>query len=286
MSARVRHCMLVPAALAASALLLGACSSSGGGPQSLPTAVPTLPSRLPKTGADLATLMRHGLTTTASARIGVTASVAGAKITGTGHETVVNGALTGLDITLGAPGLHAVHVLLVNSVTYADLGARSGRHAKHAGGKKGSAKPWTAVPATVRHAGAHNPVAAVRRALDDIEPLGAPADVLALVGAGKVHLQGTGVLAGVPIARYTVTTAVRRLPAATPVRTVLLAQHVATIKLDLRVDGSGRPVAVQWAATGSHHGHSGAFRATANLRDYNRPVHLSAPKSGQVTTSG
>jgi hypothetical protein len=263
---------VVPAVLAATALVVGACSSSGSGnpsAQPLPTAVSSLPSKLPKTSTTLTEFMRHGLTTTGSARISVIAHSRRDKLKSIGHETMVNGAVTGLDVTLTSSALHAVRVLLVNSVTYA--------HLPH--GEKG--KPWVALPRTGGHklsAGSR----AVRNALATTVPLAAPANIVALVAAGEVKIQGTGVTASVPYARYAVTTQVSKLGKGAAIRAVLLAAHVRSVRLDLRVDGSGRPIVVQWQSRG---GGAGAPDGEAQLRDYNRPVHLQAPRATQVSTA-
>jgi hypothetical protein len=213
--------------------------------------------------------MRHGLTTTGSARITVTARAQGKKVQSSGHETLVNGAITGLDVTLTSPAVHKVRVLLVNSVTYAAL--------PH--GNKG--KPWSAMPRTSGHKPSRE-AKAVQSALAATDPLVAPANIVALVTAGDVRIKGTGVTAHVPYARYAVTTQVSKLEKTAPIRVTLLAAHVRTVRLDVRVDGSGRPIVVRWQSQGG----TGVPAGRAELQDYNRPVHLQAPKASQVSTSG
>jgi hypothetical protein len=250
------------AGLAAITVVAAACSSSGGsdgatGGAPLPTAVPSLPKQLPKHSAEVAALMQHGLRTTGSAQFTIRAKTGGVPIKGKGAATMVNGRVTGLDLTADFGALHGVHVLLVNSVTYAQLPKppRPG-------------KPWSPVP----RSGGSKDLRTVRAAVAATEQLLAPGNVLALVTSGTTALRGSGMAMGVPAARYAVTTPVSKLPAKAPLRAILTRQHVSSARLGLWIDGSGRPVVARTrAATKS------AVSGVVRLHAYNSRVKLQAP---------
>jgi hypothetical protein len=252
--------LTLAAGLIAVTVVAGACSSSGGSDPTgapLPTAVPSLPKQLPKHSAGVAVLMQHGLRTTGSAQFTVSAKSGGVPVKGKGAATMVNGRVTGLDLTADIGRLHGVHVLVVNSVTYAQLPepARPG-------------KPWSPVP---RSGGSHN-LRTVRAAIAATEQLLAPGNVLALVKSGRTVLRGSGMAVGVPAARYAVTTAVRKLPAKAPIRGALVRQHVSSARLGLWIDGSGRPLVARTRVAPKS-----AVSGVVRLHSYNKSVKLQAP---------
>jgi hypothetical protein len=255
----------VPAVLAgllAIVLTASACSSSGGSsdratPQALPTTTPVLPDQLPKNAPALARLMAHGLVATGSAHLTVDVTNHGVTTKGGGGVTMVNGKLTGFDLVTDIGALHGVRTVDVNSVTYARL-----PHPARAG------KPWSAIAAK----GGSAALTTVRSATAATEQLAAPATILALVSAGHASLQGAGKVAGGSALHYAVSTKVAALPRNAAVRAVLARQGVTSVRLDLWVDGAGRPVTVRTTPT-PRRGPSGTVR----FRDYNQPVALQAP---------
>jgi hypothetical protein len=252
--------LTVAAGLVAVTVVAGACSSSGGSGTTgspLPTAVPSLPKQLPKHSAGVAALMQHGLVTTGSAQFTVRAKYGAVAIKGKGAATMVNGQVTGLDLTADIGRLHGVHVLLVNSVTYAQLPkpARPG-------------KPWSPVP----RSGGSPELRTVRAAVAATEQLLAPGNVLALVKAGRTVLRGSGMAVGVPAARYAVTTSVRTLPSKAPIRDALVRQHVSSARLGLWIDGSGRPLVARTRVAPKS-----AVSGVVRLHSYNAGVKLQAP---------
>jgi hypothetical protein len=263
----------VAAAAGLVALVLGgaACSSSssskspastGTSRPPLSTAVPVLPDHLPKTAGALARLMAKGLIATGSAHITVDATGRAVAVRGTGGLTMVNGAITGLDMTADIGNLRGVRVIEVNSVTY-------GRLPKPARADK----PWSPIPGT----GGPSRIAKVRTATATTEQLAAPGNVLALVTAGRVKLKGAGKIGASAALRYAVTTRVSALPRSAPIRIALTREGVQSMHLDLWIDGAGRPLTVKDTPTGD-----GATSGTVRFRAYNDPVALQAPSATTV----
>jgi hypothetical protein len=255
----------IAAGLIALVLAGTACSSSGnsdGTDRSLPTAVPALPSNLPATSAALASLMAHGLTVTASAHLNITATGHALTLHGTGSVALVNGLLTGFDVTSDIAAMHGVRVISVNSVHYALLPNPAQ-----------ASKPWSPVPAS----GGSAKVRKVRSAIAATEQLAAPANVLSLVAAGHVGLRGTGKIGTVAAAHYLVTTRVTALPRTAAVRAELIKEGVRSVRLDLWVDGDGRPLSVRNTPTPK-----GATSGTVLFRSFNRHVAFKAPNAKLV----
>jgi hypothetical protein len=264
-----RVCAAV-ASLLAIVLLLAACSSSGGPSdgtdRSLSTAVPDLPTDLPTTASALAKLMAHGLSLTGTAHLTISATSHSLAIHGAGSVALVNGQVTGLDVTADIGSLHAVRMIEVNSVNYARLPKPA-----HAG------KPWSAVPAT----GGSAQLRKVHSAIAATEQLGESANVLSLVAAGHVSLRGKGTVGTIAAAHYLVTTRVAALPRTARIRATLLRQGVRSMRLDLWVDGEGRPLTVRDTPTPG-----GATSGTARFRSYNRSVTFTAPNAKLVAHGG
>jgi hypothetical protein len=249
------------------AVLLGgvACSSSDSHSKTttkpLPTSVPSLPDQLPKTAGALAALMTQGLVAAGSAHLTIDATGPTA-VKGTGGVTMVNGRLTGLDLTTTIGSLGAVRVVEVNSVTYGRL-----PHPAHAG------KPWAPIPAR----GGATEIRKVRSAAASAEQLATPANILALIAAGQATLRGAGKIGNSAALHYGVTTTVARVSHSAPIRALLTKQGARSVRLDLWVDGAGRPLTVKDTTSPS-----GAVSGTVHFADYNHPVAVQAPSASTI----
>jgi hypothetical protein len=266
---RIPRSVTLAAGLLAAALVAAACSSSSNHDstdRSLPTAAPTLPANLPQTNTTLARLMAHGLTVTGSAHLDITATGHGVTVHGAGGAALVNGLLTGFDVSGDIGDLHKVRVVKVNSVTYAHL-------AKPAQAKR----PW----APVAHTGGSVSIRTARKGISVLEQLGTPANILSIVAAGRAALRGTGRVDGLAAAHYEVTTRVAAIPRTAPIRGQLDTEHVRSVHLDLWVDGNGRPLSVRDTPTPAK-----AASGTVRFGAYNHPVAVKAPAASLVAHGG
>jgi hypothetical protein len=264
---RPRAAVAVAAGLVA--LGVAACSSSSknanGTETSRPplsTAVPLLPVLAPRTAGGLARLMTKGLVATGSVHITIDATSRTVSVRGAGAITMVNGAITGLDITADINNLQGIRVIEVNSITY-------GRLPKPANADE----PWSPIPAR----GGRSRIQKVRSAMAMTEQLAAPTNVLALVTAGRASLRGSGKIGASAALHYGVTTKVSALAHGAPIRRALVKQGVRSVHLDLWIDGAGRPLTLKDIPTPGS-----ATAGTVRFRSYNDPVPLQAPSAKTV----
>jgi hypothetical protein len=275
---RTRHWV---GAMAAAGVLISAsaCSSSSApkiGPPSIPspapatsapgplsTSVPPLPDPAPQTAAALAQVMSHGVAQTGFAHISFSTSLASTALTGAGDVVLGNGQVTGLNVDDRLTGLGSMQFLLVNDVAYAKLPSPT---------KPGTR--YTVVSSDSTDAG----VQTAGIALQATKLFGALATYRSLVTASsslKYDEQTT--VGGEPALHYSVVASVSQIPSSDPLRPGMTALGVTSVRMDLWVDGLGRPLKVSAPLSGAT-----TAPTLVEFSGFNRPVTLAAPPAAQV----
>lgn len=246
------------ALLALPAAIAAACTSSGGGGTGIPSGMPT-------DAPALGTLLQSGLSTMTSAHFDLGIDIAGQQLTGGGDEKVTNGKLVALDLTETLPGLGPVRVILVNGTAYAKLPAAL----------NSTGKPYL----VVSESSSNQYVRQLASSLDSALSAVALSGITDITAAAKTfNVKGTETIAGVQTTHYSIVVDVAKLPNDFQGKSAIEASGLKTVPLELYVDSTGRPVRL--IETLSAQGQTAV--TTTTVTDYNKPVTITAPPSGQV----
>ncbi|MBV8996106.1 MAG: hypothetical protein JO287_20945 [Pseudonocardiales bacterium] len=263
---------LVVVAVLCPAIVVAGCSTSGAGhpsgnnATSTTSASPALP---PATdAAGLTELLRRGISSVNSAHLVLNVTTPSQTVTGEGDAKLAGGALKALDITEQLGSGDKRRLLIVDQGSYAQLG----------GTPNPAGKPWLLITQDSANPTARNlatSLEAVRRSAS-FEHFSAFASA-----ARSVTLVGKESLNGTPVDHYSIVVDVAKLPNDTPGRQPLLAAGIATLPLELYVDGQGRPVKATQDLTVQ-----GQHSTTAiTFSKFNEPVSITAPPADQVERS-
>jgi hypothetical protein len=262
---------LVVVAVLCPAIAVAGCSTSGAGhpsgnnTTSTTSASPTLP---PATdAAGLAELLRRGISSVSSVHLVLNVTTPSQTVNGEGDAKLADAALKALDITeqLGSGDKRRLLIVDQPGESYAQIG----------GTANPTGKPWLLITPDSTNPTARNLAAsldAVRRSasFDHFSALASAARSVTL--AGKESINGT------PVDHYSIEVDVAKLPNETPSRQPLLAAGIATLPLELYVDGQGRPVKATQDLTVQ-----GQHTTTAiTFSKFNEPVSITAPPPDQV----
>lgn len=250
----IRRC----AVLALLAGLVAACTSSGGSNNSTPA-----------DATKLANQLRSGIAGITTAHVELDFSLAGQQITGHGTEKLNDGTLTALDVTETLPGGRGdIEVITVDGKTYGKLPASLGG---------GGSKPWALVTSS-----SSNPVISqLAPSLNSALASASPAILIAYVLAAKsIDDKGSATVDGVQATHYAIVVDISKLPSSVPNHDELVGSGIATLPVDLYVDGKGRPVRFSDQLTVQ--GQSVAAQTT--LSEFNQPVTITAPPASQVSS--
>lgn len=257
------------------ALLLAACTSSAGdqpaatsspvpGTSSAP--VPSTPAGTPANAAELAALLQRGVSGIRTAHVEFALGVSGQSITGSGQEKLHNGKAVAVRLTEDI-GTGSVEVIIADGKTYAKLP-----------GKPSTAgKPYVLISPDSKNAQI--------RALATIVDSAQSSASLDLVkqfanAASSVRVLGSQRVAGVPTTHYKLVVDASELPADYPGKSALHKAGIATLPLDLYVDGQGRPVQVVENIT--YQGRQITVKLV--IDKYDQPVTITAPPANRVST--
>jgi hypothetical protein len=251
------------------ALLLSACTSSGskgaakttGGATSAPASGTTTDP------AALSRIVKPAVTALSSAHLVVTVDAAGQKLAGSGDETLDQGRLQGLRMTVTLPGAGDVQLLVAGGKNYAKL----------PGALNPSGKPYVLITPTSTNPTVKTLAPLLGIALSSAS-VGSYGDFVA--AADSVTSRGPASVGGVRTTHYSVVVNVSKLPASLPGRAALVQNGVKTVPLELYLDDRGRPARVDESVSVQ-----GAPLATQFLISrYNAPVSIAAPPASQVSS--